>query len=133
MHGQRLARNIYQCIYCLSVSQVTAKSRDTRDFFIRDVSFFQLVPSLKRAGTRKREKKLRLTSPILMKIGSLVDFDLNITYPKFFSPIGPGLGVILGSEGQKSGKSGNLRGHFSAPKNVRRKKFREHQRCEIGQ
>ena len=87
----------------------------------------------KRAGTRKWEKKLRSTTPILMKIGSLVDFELKITSTKFFSTFGPVLGVILGSEGQKLEKSGNLCGHFSAPKNDRRKKFREHQRCEIGQ
>ena len=77
--------------------------------------------------------QLRSTTPILVKMGPLVDFELKITYPKFFSPFGPVLGVILGSEGQKLEKSGNLCGHFSAPKNDRRKKFREHQRCEIGQ
>ena len=70
----------------------------------------------KRAGTRKREVsivgQLRSTTPILMKIGSLVDFELKITSPIFFSPFGPVLGVILGSESQKVGKSGNLCGHF---------------------
>lgn len=34
-------------------------------------------------------------------MGSLVDFELKITYPGLFSTFGPVLGVILGSEGQK--------------------------------
>ena len=69
-----------------------------------------------RAGTRKREVsmvgQLQSTTLILMKIGSLVDFELKITYPGLFSPFRPVLGVISGSEGQKWGKSGNICGYF---------------------
>ena len=74
--------------------------------------FVHCLKKIKRAGTRNRRKKLRPTTPILMKIGSLVDFDLKITYQGLFLPFGPVLGVILGSEGQKWGKSGNLCRHF---------------------
>ena len=95
------------------------------------------IRPIKRPCRRKWETlivgQLRSTTPILMKMGSLVDFDLKITYPGLFSTFGPVLGVILGSEGQKWEKSGNLCGHFSAPKIDRGKKFREHQRCEIVQ
>ena len=67
---------------------------------------------IKRPCTRNWRTQLRSTTPILMKIGSLVDFELKITYPGLFSPFGPVLGVILGSEGQKWEKVEIIGGTF---------------------
>ena len=72
--------------------------------------------TVKRAGKRRQRvsivAQLRSTTQILMKIGSLVDFEPKITYPGLFWPFGPILEVILGSKGQKWGKMEIFAGTF---------------------